>query len=98
MPSWTVHRIARIARFVAAVVVFAAMTLLAVPRALSAADFPPITAEEKAVKSIAGAANAPAVILFHNGEFQMLDLAQHEVSSRLTVQNRVKILTEEGKS
>lgn len=75
-----------------------ALALLTIPRALRAADFPPITEEEKALKSVAGAPNAPAAILFHNGEFQMLDLAQHEVSSRLTVQNRVKILTEEGKS
>jgi hypothetical protein len=105
MPSRTVRRIAYVAYVahiahaakIATLLASLLASLLAVPGALSAADFPPITEEEKALKAVSGAPNAPAVVLFHNGEFQMLDLASHEVSSRLTVQNRVKILTAEGK-
>src|SRR5262249_35189793 len=75
--------------------------VLAVPGAPGvsrAADFPPVTDAERALKSVEGAPNAPAAILFHKGEFQMLDPANQEVSSRLSVQERIKILTEEGKS
>ncbi|HZF12608.1 MAG TPA: DUF3857 domain-containing protein, partial [Thermoanaerobaculia bacterium] len=70
-----------------------------VPGAARGADaFPPITDAERALKSVDGAPNAPAAVLFHNGEFQMLDRVKHEVFSRLSVQGRIKILTEEGKS
>jgi hypothetical protein len=77
----------------------AAVTLLALGAgALAAEDFPPIGNAERALKTVPGAPNAPAAVLFHKGEFQMLDPASHEVSSRLSVQGRIKILTEEGKS
>ncbi|HEV7516425.1 MAG TPA: DUF3857 domain-containing protein, partial [Thermoanaerobaculia bacterium] len=76
-------------------VVFLALGL---PGAARGADFPPVTEAERALQAVPGAPNAPAVVLFHNGEFQMLDLASHEVSSRLSVERRVKILTAEGKS
>jgi transglutaminase-like putative cysteine protease len=75
------------------------LTCVGAPGAARAAEaFPPITDAERALKSVEGAPNAPAVILFHKGEFQMLDPASHEVSSRLSVMERVKILSEEGKS
>ncbi|MEA2694351.1 MAG: hypothetical protein QOJ16_3738 [Acidobacteriota bacterium] len=77
----------------------AAVTLLALGAGpLAAEDFPPIGDAERALKTVPGAPNAPAAVLFHKGEFQMLDPASHEVSSRLSVQGRIKILTEEGKS
>lgn len=36
---------------------------------LEAADFPPITEAERAVTSVPGEPNAPAVVLFKKGEF-----------------------------
>jgi hypothetical protein len=72
--------------------------LAAGTRGAAALDFPPVTEAERTLKTVSGAPNAPAVVLFHKGEFQMLDLASHEVSSRLSVERRVKILTEEGKN
>jgi len=75
-----------------------ALAQLGLPGSARGADpFPPVTEAERTLKALAGAPNAPAVVLFHNGEFQMLDLASNEISSRLSVQRRVKILTEEGK-
>ncbi|MFL6258926.1 MAG: DUF3857 domain-containing protein [Thermoanaerobaculia bacterium] len=63
------------------------------------ATFPPITDEERALTSVPGAPNAPAVVLFKRGEFL---IAGHgfgigSLSSHLRVQARVKILTEAGK-
>jgi hypothetical protein len=40
-------------------------------RAAAAADFPPITDEERALAAVPGAPNAPAVVLFKKGEFLM---------------------------
>jgi hypothetical protein len=96
MPSaalrWSTVSFARSVRFT---LIFLA---LALPGAAFGADFPPVTDAERALTSVPGTANAPAVVLFHKGEFQMLNPANHEVSSRLSVQERIKILTEEGKS
>lgn len=63
-------------------------------------DFPPITAEERAVTSVPGEPNAPAVVLFRKGEFLMAGygVGGGNLSSVLRVQMRVKVLTEEGKS
>ncbi len=74
--------------------VFALLTLLA-PAAR--AEFPPISAEEKALTQVAGAPNARAVVLFRKAEFRMMDPASSDISSRLIVRERVKILTEQGK-
>jgi hypothetical protein len=71
---------------------------IALPGAARGVDFPPVTDAERALTTVPGAPNASAVVLFHKGEFQMLDPASHEVSSRLSVEERIKILTEEGKS
>ena len=62
--------------------------------------FPPITDEERAVTSVPGEPNAPAVVLFKKGEFLMVGhgLVTGSLSSHLRVQTRVKILTEAGKS
>src|SRR5215207_531151 len=68
-----------------------------VPARPTRADFPPVTDAEKALKSVAGEPNAPAVALFKNAEFWMMDIARQEASSRLAVRTRIKILTEEGK-
>ena len=61
------------------------------------AAFPPISPEEKALTQVTGAPNARAVVLFRKAELRMLDPASNDVSSRLTVRERVKILTEQGK-
>lgn len=80
-------------------VLFAAAFLsIGLPGGARGADFPPVTDAERALTTVPGAPNAPAAVLFHKGEFQMLDPASHEVSSRLSVAGRIKILTEEGKS
>lgn len=74
--------------------------LLALPAAAPATaadDFPVITDAERAMTSVPGEPGAPAVVLFKDAELQMLDPERQEVSSRLHVAVRLKILTEEGK-
>jgi hypothetical protein len=65
----------------------------------AADELPPITAEEKALTSVPGEPNAPAVVLFKKGEFLMAGYGAliGSLSSHLKVQARVKILTEAGK-
>jgi uncharacterized protein DUF3857 len=67
---------------------------------LAAADFPPVTDEERALTAIPGEPNAPAVVLFKKGEFLMMGhgLVTGSLASHLRVQARVKILTEAGRS
>src|SRR5436305_6299524 len=64
------------------------------------ADFPPVTDEERALTSVPGEPNAPAVVLFKKGEFLMAGYGRFvgSLASHLRVQGRVKILTEAGKS
>jgi transglutaminase-like putative cysteine protease len=70
---------------------------LAAAAAASAETFPPITAEERALTAAPGQPNAPAVVLFRNGELRMMDPSRQEVSSQLVVRVRLKILTAAGK-
>jgi Domain of Unknown Function with PDB structure (DUF3857) len=76
-----------------------ASILLALAFASTAAAeaFPPITDEERALTAVPGQPNAPAVVLFRKGELHMMDLARQEVSSLLSVHERIKILTDAGK-
>ena len=74
------------------------LVVLALAAPLGAQDFPPITDLERALTRVEGAPNAPAVVLSRHADFYMMDLARNEISSRLVVRERVKILTEEGKS
>jgi hypothetical protein len=61
-----------------------------------AADFPPLTDAERAL-SAATQPDAPAVVLFRKGELWILDSARgQEVSSRLVVRERWKILSTAG--
>lgn len=72
--------------------------LAAVAANAAAADFPPITDKERALASVPGEPNAPAVVLFKKAEFLMWGYdSQGAISSRLLVQERRKILTEQGK-
>lgn len=66
----------------------------------AAADvFPPVTPEEKALTSVPKEPNAPAVILFKKAEFLMWGYdSRGAIDSRLLVQVRTKVLTEEGKA
>jgi hypothetical protein len=69
-------------------------------RGAAAEDFPPVTDEERALTSVPGEPNAPAVVLFKRGEFLMAGYGRFigSLASHLRVQGRVKILTEAGKS
>ena len=69
-------------------------------RPAAAQDFPPVTDEERAITSVPGEPNAPAVVLFKKGEFLMAGYGRFigSLSSHLRIQARVKILTEAGKS
>ncbi len=72
------------------------VTLLA-PAALRAASpFAPITEAERALTSVPGHPNAPAVVLYRKGDFRMADLVRADQSSALEVAVRLKILTAEG--
>lgn len=74
------------------------LTLLGAQGA-AAEDFPPITDSERALTSVPGEPNAPAVVLFKRGEFLMAGYGLRSgLSSSLRIQVRLKILTEEGKS
>ena len=89
----------KIVRFV--LLTQACLILLATgARAAAGEDFPPVTGEERALASVPGEPNAPAVVLFKKGEFLMAGygLRGSSLASSLRVQVRLKILTEEGKS
>ena len=79
-----------------ALLVLAALVL---PIRLEAAEFPPISEEERALASVPGEPNAPSVVLFKKGEFLMAGYGRvtGSLASHLRIQARVKILTEEGK-
>ena len=69
-------------------------------RGAAGANFPPVTDEERALTSVPGEPNAPAVVLFKKGEFLLAGYGQQigSLASSLRVQVRMKILTEEGKA
>lgn len=64
---------------------------------LPGADFAPIDEAARRLERVEGAPNASAVVLFEHAELWMMDPARGRVSSRLHVEARVKILTEEGR-
>ncbi|HEX5715948.1 MAG TPA: DUF3857 domain-containing protein [Thermoanaerobaculia bacterium] len=73
---------------------------LALPCSAAADVFPPITEKERSLASVPGEPNVPAAFLFRKSEFLMMGYGaggQKQSSSRLLVQERVKILTEQGK-
>ncbi len=74
------------------------LVLLLIGYPLAAADFLPITKEERDLVSVAGEPNAPAVVLFKKGEQLMSDYGFQTSAdfSYLRVQARIKILTAEG--
>ncbi len=76
---------------------FAASLLAAAGGAGAQSDFPPITAEEQALKEVAGQANAPAVYLFRKGRLSYSFSARKGLTARLEMAARIKVLTEEGK-
>ncbi len=79
---------------------FCLATLLLLPVSVPArADvFPPITEAERALTSVPNEPNAPAVVLFRKAEFLMWGYdSRGAIDSRLLVQVRTKVLTEEGK-
>lgn len=83
-----------------AAILAALFLMLLGARGVATADFPPITDEERALTSVPGEPNAPAVVLFKKGEFLMEGYGRFigSMASHLRVQARVKILTEAGKS
>ncbi|MCP4661394.1 MAG: hypothetical protein GY856_38820, partial [bacterium] len=64
--------------------------------AVPAADFPPISEQQKALTRVPGEPNAPAVVLFRKGVF-LMEYRGKESESIFTVRARIKILTEAGK-
>jgi len=73
---------------------------LALPGLAAADVFPPVTEAERALAAVPGEPNAPAVVLFRKSEFLMMGYGaggRQASSSRLLVQERVKILKEQGK-
>jgi transglutaminase-like putative cysteine protease len=81
-------------------VLFLALALPCIPEIAAADVFPPVTEKERSLASVPGEPNAPAAFLFRKSEFLMMGYGvggQEARSSRLLVQERVKILTEKGK-
>lgn len=79
---------------------FPALCLLAglvFSAAAGAAAFPPIADSEKALTAVAGQPGAPGVVLFRKALLKFRDHAR-EANSRMDVQVRIKVLTEEGKN
>ncbi len=83
-------------RRIAGVAAFAALLTLTPAPARAADDFPEITAAERELTQVPGEENAPAVVMFKNGELQMLDPSRQRHSSLLRVKERIKILTPDG--
>lgn len=81
-------------------VLISILAFLVLPSCLKAAEFPPVTKEERALTSVPGEPNTPTVVLFRKGEFLMEGYGRvtGSLASHLRIQARVKILTEEGKS
>ena len=61
-----------------------------------AEDFPPVTDAERAITSVAGSPDAPAVVLYKTGDLRMPHPSAQPVTSILEVTVRLKILTAEG--
>ena len=61
-----------------------------------AEDFPPVTDAERAITSVAGSPDAPAVVLYKTGDLRMPHPSAQPVTSILEVTVRLKILTTEG--
>ncbi len=70
---------------------------LAMPLTAMAADFGPITAEERAFTSVPWQPDAPAVVLFEKAVLDFMDYPK-DVSSILEIHTRIKILAEAGKN
>lgn len=76
----------------------AALVFVGIAGPAAADVFPPIGEKDRALTAVPGEPNAPAVILFKKAEFLMWGYdSQGAISSRLLVQERRKILTEQGK-
>lgn len=72
------------------------LLLTCLPATAPAADFPPVSAAEKAMTKVDWDPTAPAVVLFEEAELHFMDYPK-EVSSYMDVRVRIKILKEEGK-
>lgn len=81
--------------------ILAVAILTLAPLAVRAAEpaFPPVTEAERAYREVPGEPNAPAVVLFKRGEFELAGYGRlfGSYASHLRVAARVKILTEAGK-
>lgn len=76
---------------------FAAVFAAVAAPSLEAADFPPIGEREKALAAVAGQPGAPGVVLYRKALLHFRDYPQ-EANSRMEVEVRLKVLTEEGKN
>ncbi|MEO1086066.1 MAG: hypothetical protein AAFY88_17645, partial [Acidobacteriota bacterium] len=60
-----------------------------------AADFPPVTPAERELVSLDWEPGASAVVLYRDAELRFRDYSRY-ANSRLVVEQRIKILTDEG--
>ena len=73
-----------------------ALVALSVWNVALAEDFPPVTDAERAIASVAGSPDAPAVVLYKTGDLRMPHPSAQPVTSILEVTVRLKILTTEN--
>ncbi|MEM8998204.1 MAG: DUF3857 domain-containing protein, partial [Acidobacteriota bacterium] len=71
------------------------MAALAVPTGALAAEFPAVTAAERELTNLDWEPGAAAVVLFRDAELRFRDYSRY-ANSRLVVEQRIKILTDEG--
>lgn len=64
---------------------------------LAAYEFPPITASERALTAVEGHPNAPAVVLWHQGEIRYNFSFGKGVTAKVSVTRRIKVLADAGK-
>lgn len=95
MSSWPESDIARRSNLARLLRMLSVAVVATSAISVSAADFPPITVEEKAMIEVVGHPRTAAVLLFERGTFELEADGKDSVSV-LAVQGRLKILAADG--